>query len=227
MSSIKSLVSLRLSHNPPANSHIARHKKYGGRSKPLSNSTASRATEAALPAARSKDTPVIERAAEDDPVAAAAQHESLHLLEWALLCRQVACFTQTPQGAEVALSAKLPLGRSPVESERLLQETEQAQQAQLQLKGVYDLRLALNAAQSSHILHPLVLGAVANTLATATRTWATLHASDVPCPELLHLARGLRDTLTDLQTAITTCIQVGWAGGVHVGSTGAILSTVA
>lgn len=57
--------------------------------------------------------------------------ESLKLLEWPELCRQVACFAQTPLGAEVAWRAALPMGASQQESERLLQETAEAQAAQL------------------------------------------------------------------------------------------------
>ena len=62
---------------------------------------------------------------------AAAERESLQLLEWPGLCRQVACFTKTPMGAEVALRCALPVGRSLHESQRLLQETAEAQRAQL------------------------------------------------------------------------------------------------
>lgn len=62
---------------------------------------------------------------------AAAEEESLELLEWPALCRQVACFTQTAIGAELALDCRLPLGRTQEESERLLQETHEAQQAAL------------------------------------------------------------------------------------------------
>lgn len=62
---------------------------------------------------------------------AAAERESLQLLEWPALCRQVACFAQTPMGAEVALRCALPMGRSQQESEQLLRETAEAQQAQL------------------------------------------------------------------------------------------------
>ena len=60
-----------------------------------------------------------------------AEQESLELLEWPALCRQVACFTQTAIGAEMALDCRLPVGRSVGESERLLQETQEAQQAGL------------------------------------------------------------------------------------------------
>lgn len=42
------------------------------------------------------------------------QQESLILLEWPQVCRQVAAFTQTVMGAEQLLSAGLPLGSSQV-----------------------------------------------------------------------------------------------------------------
>lgn len=72
-------------------------------------------------------------AAGDSPdMVAAAEAESLELLEWPSLCRQVACFAQTPMGAELALRCALPVGRSRLESEQLLRQTAEAQQAQLE-----------------------------------------------------------------------------------------------
>lgn len=68
---------------------------------------------------------------ESQQAAQAAEQESLTLLEWPALCRQVACFTQTSIGAETALSCRLPIGRDQAESERLLQQTHEAQQANL------------------------------------------------------------------------------------------------
>ena len=62
----------------------------------------------------------------------AAVSESLSLLEWPSLCRQVAWFTQTPLGAELAMGPQgLPVGRTQQESEALLQETAEAQAVQL------------------------------------------------------------------------------------------------
>lgn len=61
-----------------------------------------------------------------------AEQESLQLLEWPALCRQVACFAQTPMGAEVALRCALPVGRSRADSEQLLRQTTEAQQARLE-----------------------------------------------------------------------------------------------
>ena len=57
--------------------------------------------------------------------------ETLQLLEWPALCRQVACFAQTPMGSELAMRCELPLGRSQEESELLLRQTADAQAAQL------------------------------------------------------------------------------------------------
>ena len=44
---------------------------------------------------------------------------------------KVACFTTTAMGAEVALNAALPVGSTQAESEELLQQTAEAQLAQL------------------------------------------------------------------------------------------------
>ena len=43
------------------------------------------------------------------------QTESLGLLEWAAVCRQVAAFTRTPTAAEMLMTTGLPLGSSQVE----------------------------------------------------------------------------------------------------------------
>ena len=43
-----------------------------------------------------------------------------------MACTQVACFTATTVGAEMALAALLPIGRTQADSEQLLQQTAEA-----------------------------------------------------------------------------------------------------
>lgn len=77
---------------------------------------------------------------------------------------QVACFTSTAMAAERCLAAKLPMAASQQEAEHLLQETGEAQQARLALKGIHDLRGLLESANRKRVLHPVHLDAVASTL---------------------------------------------------------------
>lgn len=53
------------------------------------------------------------------------------------------------------------------ESEQLLEETAQAQAAKLDLSGIQDIRLMLEAVQQGRSLHPLHLTAIASTLEAA------------------------------------------------------------
>jgi hypothetical protein len=63
------------------------------------------------------------------------QQESLLLLEWPSVCRQVATFCGTSMAAEQLLSGRLPIGSSQKESELLLQQTAEAQEAGLKVSG--------------------------------------------------------------------------------------------
>ena len=73
--------------------------------------------------------------------------------------------------AERALGAKLPIASSQKQAEQLLQETAEAQQADLTLKGIHDLRGLLEAASRNSVLHPVHLDGVAS----------SLEASCLPC----------------------------------------------
>lgn len=159
------------------------------------------------------------------------QRESMQLLDWPALCRQVAAFAATPMAAEMLLQEGLPLGSTQVshphitsgpqqsfsgfcngrqfsfcfsafslwvsgaflpilynhgikvsalrdgkgpacdglqeDSERLLEETAQAQAAELDLSSIQDIRLMLEAVQQGRSLHPLHLTAIASTLEAA------------------------------------------------------------
>ena len=53
------------------------------------------------------------------------------------------------------------------DSERLLQETAEALEAQLSLEGVQDVRAMLHALDEGRALHPLHLTAIASTLLAA------------------------------------------------------------
>ncbi|PSC69703.1 endonuclease 2 [Micractinium conductrix] len=112
-------------------------------------------------------------------------------------------------GAEVALRCTLPVGRSRAESEALLQQTAEAQQALLDFKGAFDVRRAVEAAQQGRVLHPMVLGAVASTLGAAARLAQRLQPQGgaQSFAALQQLAAGIGDALPQLQQTIERCIQ--------------------
>ena len=77
---------------------------------------------------------------------------------------QVASFTSTAVAAEIALAAKLPMAATQQQAEQLLQETGEAQQANLALKGIHDLRGLLEAVDRNRVLQPIYLDGVASSL---------------------------------------------------------------
>lgn len=137
-----------------------------------------------------------------------AENESLELLEWSLVCRQVACFCQTPMGAERAMKGRLPIGRSLEESKVLYQQAREAAQAQdcLHFEGLYDLRQALRAAESGSILHPLVLGAVTKTLASAVHVRNILKDRGETASALQYVSRGIETGLPNLRHKINASV---------------------
>lgn len=81
-----------------------------------------------------------------------------------MLSMQVASFTSTAVAAEIALAAKLPMAATQQQAEQLLQETAEAQQANLALKGIHDLRGLLEAVGRDRVLQPIYLDGVASSL---------------------------------------------------------------
>lgn len=81
-----------------------------------------------------------------------------------MLNTQVASFTSTAVAAEIALAAKLPMAATQQQAEQLLQETAEAQQANLALKGIHDLRGLLEAVGRDRVLQPIYLDGVASSL---------------------------------------------------------------
>ena len=81
-----------------------------------------------------------------------------------MLNTQVASFTSTAVAAEIALAARLPMAATQQQAEQLLQETAEAQQANLALKGIHDLRGLLEAVGRDRVLQPIYLDGVASSL---------------------------------------------------------------
>ncbi|CAL8471247.1 g10789 [Coccomyxa elongata] len=128
----------------------------------------------------------------------------------------VAAFAATPMAAEMLLQEGLPLGSTQEDSERLLEETAQAQAAKLDLSGIQDIRLMLEAVQQGRSLHPLHLTAIASTLEAALHVEQQLAlTSDAGSggssrfPALERLAGGIRGSLPGLASQIWRCIGPG------------------
>jgi hypothetical protein len=60
-----------------------------------------------------------------------AEQESLDILEWPAVCKQVAAFCGTSVAAAAVAAGQLPIGKSQAESELLLQQTSEALAADL------------------------------------------------------------------------------------------------
>lgn len=140
-----------------------------------------------------------------------AEQESLELLGWIDVCKQVASFCKTAMGAQQAVRGKLPLGKTLEESQFLLQQTKEAAALDLNFNKIYFLRRALDAAASQHALHPLVLGAIATTLSAAKELGQKFDSGCEKTMALQHLARGIRDFLPEVAPLIENihaCIQI-------------------
>ena len=131
------------------------------------------------------------------------ESDSLDLLEWPLLCQQVACFAQTTRGAQTIVRGGLPMGRDQAESEILLEQTFRALNFTLKFKGVYDISQAISATQNGQILIAVVLGAILTTLETGQTLLHLLKDE----PVLLEILEGLGDGLKHVTDEISRCLR--------------------
>ncbi|KAL4626779.1 hypothetical protein ACB092_05G121800 [Castanea dentata] len=102
------------------------------------------------------------------------QSETLETLEWPSLCKQLSSFTSTTMGFSAAQKAKIPLGQTPEESHKLLDQTAAAASAlmmmdspPLDFSGIEDVSGILNSAASRELLSISELCAIRRTLRAA------------------------------------------------------------
>ena len=103
------------------------------------------------------------------------QSETLETLEWPLLCKQLSSFTSTTMGFSAAQKAKIPLGQTPEESHKLLNQTAAAASAMMMMmdsppldfSGIEDVSGILNSAVSRQLLSISELCAIRRTLRAA------------------------------------------------------------
>lgn len=137
--------------------------------------------------------------------------ESLEMLEWSSVCKQVASFAMTSGAAQTAYRGRLMLGSHIEASRELLKQTKEAMDVEISFDGVYDLRKAIDAAVDGTVLHPLVLGAFVTTLESIDRMRLEVKSYGVKTRHLQRIFESVPgdSTLeTDVIRAVRKCILV-------------------
>jgi DNA mismatch repair protein MutS2 len=132
--------------------------------------------------------------------------ETLELLEWPLVCQQVATFAATALGARAALSLVLP--RSRRSSERLLAQTQEVYDLEartsLSFEGIQDVGDAIERASLGGLLSGDELLGLATTLAGARTLRRTINGEE-QLVQLNEIVADLR-TYPELEQQIHHCI---------------------
>ncbi|KAK7400562.1 hypothetical protein VNO78_11772 [Psophocarpus tetragonolobus] len=115
------------------------------------------------------------------------QAETLKTLEWSSVCKQLSAFTSTSMGSSATLNARLPIGRTRRQSQKLLDQTSAARLVAEppDFSSIHDLAEILGVATSGHLLTTRELCTVRRTLAAARELFDTLKrfASDSHHPQ--------------------------------------------
>lgn len=112
----------------------------------------------------------------NSPESNSLQAETLKTLEWSSVCKQLSPFTSTTMGSAAALNASLPVGRTPRQSQKLLDQTSAARllAQPLDFSGIHDLTDILRVATSGHLLTIRELCTVRRTLVAARELFDSL-----------------------------------------------------
>ncbi|CAJ1936454.1 unnamed protein product [Sphenostylis stenocarpa] len=112
----------------------------------------------------------------DSPESNSLQSDTLKTLEWSSVCKQLSPFTSTSMGSDSALNARLPVGRTPRQSQKLLDQTSAARLVAqpLDFSGIHDLTDILGVAISGHLLTTRELCTVRRTLAASRELFDSL-----------------------------------------------------
>ncbi|KAL6562134.1 hypothetical protein OROGR_003141 [Orobanche gracilis] len=102
-------------------------------------------------------------------LAESLQSETLKVLEWPSVCTQLSAFASTSMGVAAAQSARIPLGRSPEESRRLMDQTSAAvaRSRPLDFSGIEDVSPIVDASVGGELLSVGELCSVRMTLRSA------------------------------------------------------------
>eukprot|EP00955_Chlamydomonas_euryale_P038981 351270-Chlamydomonas_euryale.AAC.1 len=116
-------------------------------------------------------------------------------------------------GTQRVVSGRLPIGGTQSESEALLAQTDEASRAGLSLKGVYDLRPALDAVAGGFCLTARQLEGIASSLQAVFDAKAAVLATDASgarlYPALTALAEPIDDGDGATVAAILGCVKGG------------------
>ncbi|XP_057417288.1 uncharacterized protein LOC130711613 isoform X2 [Lotus japonicus] len=141
------------------------------------------------------------------------QAETLKTLEWSSICKHLSAFTSTSMGSSAANAARLPIGRTPQESQKLLDQTSAARLVTHppDFTGIHDLTEILTVAVSGQLLTIPELCTVRRTLTAARELFHNLKhlASASSNPQryipLLEILRNCNFQL-DLERKIGFCV---------------------
>ncbi|KAJ9563074.1 hypothetical protein OSB04_008234 [Centaurea solstitialis] len=102
-------------------------------------------------------------------LAESLQDETLKILEWPSVCNQLSAFTSTAMGFSAARDALLPIGRTPEESRRLLDQTSAAFALRLppDFSGIEDVSEIVQSSAAGQLLSIREICAVKRTLRSA------------------------------------------------------------
>lgn len=97
------------------------------------------------------------------------QSDTLKILEWPSLCNQLSAFTSTSMALAAAQSERIPVGQTPTESRRLLDQTSTAvaMPRPLDFSGIEDVSPIVDASVAGNLLMIGVLCSVRRTLRSA------------------------------------------------------------
>ncbi|KAK1424708.1 hypothetical protein QVD17_20043 [Tagetes erecta] len=143
-------------------------------------------------------------------LAESLQHETLNILEWPSICNQVSAFTSTAMAFSAAKQALLPIGKSPDESQKLLDQTSAAFALHLppDFSGIEDVSELVDSSVSGHLLSIREICAVKRTLRSARDLFQQLKNISIQSERYYPLLEILQNCnfLTELEQKIDFCI---------------------
>lgn len=114
-------------------------------------------------------------------LAEALQSETLKTLEWSSVCKQLSSFTSTSMGLGAALDAGIPIGKTPAESRKLLDQTAAAalaaESCRWDLSGVEDVSAVVESARKGELLTVGEICTVRRMLSAARKVGEELEAA--------------------------------------------------
>ncbi|XP_024988739.1 uncharacterized protein LOC112523384 isoform X2 [Cynara cardunculus var. scolymus] len=143
-------------------------------------------------------------------LAESLQDETLKILEWPSVCNQVSAFTSTTMGFSAARDGLLPIGRSPEETRRLLDQTSAAFALYLppDFSGIEDVSEIVESSVAGQLLSIREICAVKRTLRSARELFEQLTKSSLQSERYYPLLEIFQNChfLTDLKKKIEFCI---------------------